>query len=249
MELLMKFLTQTKKLLPALTSACLLSCFVQSAYASSSINSFANLTYTINNITIQGSGSLDDLQITDSLVIAPSESEAFSSLGSFSFTPIDLSTTNKQVTLLSNLQDGFANLSEGAQIGLNFNNASLDTSYLVEISLGYQLSASSNSSPGGSDFANTDVLLSYFNNDFSFSGSDLATSFANDSTQLGTVEQTGNSGIFSFTLTPGQTESLLSEVRITGNLEASPVPVPGAVWLFTSALMTLTGLKRKKTAA
>jgi hypothetical protein len=241
----MTFFTQTKKLLPALA---LMPCLVQSAYASSSINSFAILTYAINNITIQGSGTLDDLQISDTLVVSPSESEAIDGIGSYTFTPNDISTYTKQLTLLSNLQDGAANLSEGALVGLNFNNASVDTSYLVEVSLTYQLSASSASSPGASDFANTDILLSYFNNDFSFSGSDLATSFANDSAQLGTVEQNGGTGNFSFTLTPGQTEALLSEVRITGNLEASPVPVPGAVWLFASALMTFTGLQRKKLA-
>lgn len=241
----MKFFIELKKFLPAVGAVCSLFFFNQTAQASSSLNSTANLLYTINVIA-QGPGSLTDLQITDSFEMAPSESEAILGVGTFTVTPNNLGLYNKQLTLVSNVQNGQAHLSETGWTGLNFLNNSSDTSYLIEATLDYGLSATTSVHVANGDFADTDILLNYYNKNSSFSGTDWVFSYANISTQLGTVQKNGSSGLFSFTLAPGESEDIFADIKITGNLEVAPVPIPGAIWLFGSALMAIPGLKRFK---
>jgi hypothetical protein len=243
----MKLIIHLKKSLPVLGAICLLTFNSQNTFASSSINSNADLLYTVN-VTPQEPGSLNDLLISDSFeMLAPSESEPVSGIGNFTVTPNNLSTYHKQLTLVSDVQNGHANLSELGWIDLNFSNASLDTSYVVEVSLAYDLTSNSSANVAGGDFADTDILLNYYNDDNSFSGEDNVSSYANLSSQLGTILQSGSSGVFSFTLAPGASETFYTDVKMTANLEAvSAVPIPGAIWLFGSGLLSFVGLKKRQ---
>jgi hypothetical protein len=56
---------------------------------------------------------------------------------------------------------------------------------------------------------------------------------------LGNAEKIGASPVFNFTLTPGSAEALAGEVKITGNLEASPVPLPASFWLLFAGLSAI----------
>jgi hypothetical protein len=247
MEFIMKFIINSKKILPVLGAICLLPLSSQNAFASSSISSIADLLFSVN-ITAQGPGSVNDLLISDSFeMLTPSESEPVSGIGTFTVTPNNLSAYQKQLTLVSDVQNGYANLSELGWIDLHFDNASADTSYDVEVSLAYDLTSYASANVAGGDVADTDILLSFYNNDNSFSGEDYVSSYANLSSQLDTILQSGSSGVFSFTLAPGASETFFTDVKMTANLEASPVPIPAAIWLFGSALMAIPGLNGFKT--
>jgi hypothetical protein len=251
MKLFMKFLINKKKFLPALGVACLLPLSLQTAQASSTINSYVNLTYTINSIgNSSGTGDQSGLAIIDSYEIS-SHDPLFNTPDNLSIT--NGSTVNKTFSLSSTVEDGFATYSENASIGLNFLNTTSDTSYDVQVTLDYLLSADSAANVGtGSDYANTYVWLSYFSTDNNFSGSDgFIPSWSNPMEQLGILQINGSSGLFSFTLAPGGVEALFADVKISGNLQASvvPVPVPSAIWLFASALLALPGVNRIKSRA
>ena len=249
----MKFLINQKKLLPVLGMACLMPFYMQTAQASSTINSFANLKYTINNISVlSGSGDQSGLEITDVFELAPSESEPIYGSGTITVVPDNSSPFNKQFTLLSEIRDGAITYSENAWLGLSFLNTTSDTSYDVQVTLDYSLSADSNANVETvNDSAYTEVWLNYFNSDASFSGAAFTTSWSNPTEQLGNLQASGSSGIFRFTLDPDDVEILFADVKIAGNLNASvtPVPVPGAIWLFASALLALPGLNRIKSRA
>lgn len=242
----MRFFIKPTKFVSIVPAVCLSVFFNQAAHASSSLNSTANLLFTIN-VTAQGTGSLSDLQIADSFEMAPSESQPIVGVGTFSVTPNNLSLYNKQLTLVSTVQNGQATLSETAWSGLNFFNNSADTSYLIEATLDYELSATTEANVSHGDLADTDILFNYYNNDSSFSGTDWVFSYANSITQLGTVQQNG-SGFYSFTLAPGESEDIFADIKMTGNLEAATVPIPGAIWLFGSALLAMPSLKRFKSS-
>jgi len=100
----------------------------------------------------------------------------------------------------------------------------------VDLTMDYELHASVN----GDDW-DSDVVIDFYNNDFSFSGSDfinatLSVPSSNDFTQ------TGSSGLFSFTLAPGASETLSADVKITSTLQAN-IPLPAAVWLFLAGFL------------
>jgi hypothetical protein len=249
MELFMKLLINQKRLLPVLGIAFLMSLPVQTVQALSTVNSFANLAFTINNISVlSGSGDLSGLEIGDIFEMTPSESEPISGSGSNTVLPDNSGPYNKRFTLLSDLQNGFLNYSEDALIGLSFLNSTSDTSYAVQVTLDYSLSVDSNANTATeSDSAYTEVMLNYFNSDASFSGTDFNTSWANSSEHIGALQVYGSSGLFSFTLAPDDVEVLFADVRISGTMNASvvPVPVPAAFWMFASALLGLFGVSRR----
>jgi len=225
--------------------ACLLLLSIQTAQASSTIDGAAILKYTINNINVSsGSGNLTGLDIRDWSEIFPRDSQS-NIPDNLSIT--DVNRFNKTFSFNSTLNDGSAVYFENALLGLNFLNSTTDTSYDIQVTLDYLLSADSVAPiEAASDQADTSVLLSYFNSDSSFSGADFTASYANIAAQLRAVQTTGSSGVFSFHLVPGEAEVLFADVKITGNLVASPVPVPAAIWLFASTLLFLPGLNRIK---
>ncbi|MGZ4959406.1 MAG: VPLPA-CTERM sorting domain-containing protein, partial [Methylomonas sp.] len=129
--------------------------------------------------------------------------------------------------------NGTVNTSQLGLFGLNFENTGSDH-YQISLTLNYQLDAAT-----GGQLADSTIDLDYFNETSSFAGFDHVEASA---FTLGNAELIGSSGIFNFTLTPGSAEALYANVRITGNLEASPVPLPASFWLLFAGLSGIVSL-------
>jgi len=154
--------------------------------------------------------------------------------------PIGTSASLSQKFAVSgNVNDGSVSSSHLGSSGLIFNNSGSDV-YLIGVTLNYQLNAAVSG-----QFADSDVFLDYFNSNYSFGNIDPVHINASVFAQANAA-QSGSSGLFSFTLGPNTTEGLYAKVTINGNLQASPVPVPGAVWLFGSAVAGMGVFGRRK---
>ena len=88
--------------------------------------------------------------------------------------------------------------------------------------------------------------LIYFNAIYSVTGVS-STSFNLDSISLGVNANSGSDFTFNHTSVTEETRILLSHTEIPA-LQSSPVPVPAAVWLFGSGLLSLVGMARRKKA-
>ncbi|MDD1620577.1 MAG: VPLPA-CTERM sorting domain-containing protein [Methylococcaceae bacterium] len=212
-----------------------------SAQASSSFDSSAALSYTINSITNNdNAGSLAGLAITGSfdLAAAPDYSVDLSgdgavfgnnpSTGNVAINPILTGTAfSHSFSVSGSASAGSANTSQLGLFGLNFKNTGSEN-YTISLSLNYQL----NSTVGG-QLADSSVALDFFNETSSFTGSKRvdASVFSLENAALNAT-----SDIFSFTLAPGTNETLYADVNITGNLSASAVPLPASFWLLFAGL-------------
>lgn len=221
--------------------------WASSAQASSSFNSSAALSYTINSITnLDNPGSLLGLALTGSFELAavPDYAVALTGdgtvvgnnpgTGSLAITPISQGTAFSHPFAVSgSVGNGTVNTSQLGLFGLNFENTGSDH-YEISLTLNYQL----NSGTDG-QLAASSIDLDYFNETSSFVGFDHleASVFT-----LGNAEIIGSSGQFNFTLTPGAAEALYADVRISGNLEASPVPLPASFWLLFAGLSGIISL-------
>lgn len=138
-----------------------------------------------------------------------------------------------------NVNDGSVSSSHLGSSGLTFYNSGSDA-YTIGVTLNYQLNAAASGKN-----ADSDVFLDYFNSNYSFGNIDPihinASVFAQPN-----ATQSGTSGLFSFTLGPNASAGLYADVTITGNLQAAPVPVLGAVWLFGSAVVGMGMIGRRK---
>ncbi|MEQ1529356.1 MAG: hypothetical protein ABL925_08570 [Methylococcales bacterium] len=217
-------------LLPVLAMACLSPLSVQAA---GSFNSFANINFTINNLNdltgldISENFALDDTQTVNAL-----SGDASSS---YLFTPA-VSANNFQVS--GNADHGSAVVSYLAAHSIAFTNNTVN-SYQISLTMAYQLSASA-----VGDNAESQILLDFYNalNTDTGQNQTYATSVAPQGT-----ENVSGTHTFSFTLSPGQAETISADANITGNI--APVPLPGAVWLFSSAVLSGIGYsKRRKNA-
>ena len=221
---------------------------VQEAQAASAFASHATLTYTLGSITnlnpdhpndltgLQIFGSFEQANPPDSYIATTGDGTITANNPSVSI-PVSLASGfSHSFEIIGGVNDGTADTSQLGWFGLDFNNTS-DTStssadtYSVEVTLGYQLHAETSG-----EYANNNVYLDYFNTDSSFAGSDFisASVFA-----LVNVTQLGSSGVYSFNLGPGASQSLYADATITGNLKSSPVPLPAAFWLFLSGISGL----------
>jgi hypothetical protein len=113
----------------------------------------------------------------------------------------------------------------------------------VGLSLSYTLSANAAGS-SALDNAFTDVTLNYTNENFDIFAPDMVSA----ASETINSESKSVNLPFNFTLLPAGTEGLYVDVGITGNLQASPVPVPSALWLFLSALLAMPGFRKLKQA-
>ncbi len=162
--------------------------------------------------------------------------------GSTSLTPVVVGSSYSRTFQL----DGAA--SDGGEVaanylawfGLAFNNSSATDSYNIGLTLAYELSGDASG-----DNAFTDVALKYFNADETFSNLD-APDYIQASTQASGAATLSKLHAFNFTLSSGQAETLSVDTGITGKLQASPVPVPSAIWLFASALLAIPGITKSK---
>ena len=124
---------------------------------------------------------------------------------------------------------------------LAFTNTGSDT-YAIGLTLGYQLNANA----AGLNAVNN-VALDYFtlNNGYSDYAAVGAFTLADRLSDTQSV-----SGFFTpinFIVNSNDIELVSADVLITGTLEASPVPVPAAVWFFVSGLLGVLGLNKRRT--
>lgn len=116
--------------------------------------------------------------------------------------------------------------------GLTFSNDGL-YEYDLAVSLDYALHAAANG-----EFATSAILFDYWDDANQLSGADYSAA-ATLTGQLQDQQSAAGSAIWAFTLAPGATAGLYAQAGIESHLasaDASPVPLPGAVWLFTSVL-------------
>jgi len=111
---------------------------------------------------------------------------------------------------------------------LGFTNQSL-SAMSVSLTLNYALAAIASG-----QYADSSVSLDYFiNNDPS------ANVFLNASVLGQPKAEDNGSKVITFNLDPGTTQTFHSDVTINGNVSASPVPLPAALWLFLSGLLVM----------
>ncbi|MEQ1620829.1 MAG: hypothetical protein ABL919_05440 [Methylococcales bacterium] len=246
-----------KRLLPTLALACLAP-WVSQAEASATFSSFATVTYTITSLS--NSANTQDftgLGIAGSFQLAPDQATS-TITGAGSVNPSATSTATEflspaigSIFTRTFQLDGTA--SNGGEVAANylawfdlsFENTSATDSYDVGLSLSYTLSANATGS-SALDNAFTDVTLNYTNENFDIFAPDMvsaASETINSESKSVTLPLP-----FNFTLAPAGTEGLYVDVGITGNLQASPVPVPSALWLFASALLAIPGVRKFKQA-
>lgn len=216
------------------------------ALASSSFQSQAILTFTINQITNDDNpGSTAGLNISASFEQTQADSsitgDGIVNDSNPSYGPTPLVGTSFPHTYIvgGNVDNGSVDSSHIGLSGLSFSNTGADH-YYIEVTLNYELSATTTG-----EYADSTVSLDYFNTDFSFSGFDSinASIFGTPSDSV-----SGASPVYSFILNPGDSQSFSGQVGITGALQASGtvVPIPAAAWLFLSALSGLATFKKKQ---
>lgn len=221
----------------------------QSALASSSYSSFAEIQYTITASNQNNSGSLIDLDISDDILAYAAEASLSSShMPVYNpYSGLNISHTNS-LAVQDSISNGTAISEYYAEFELNFKNLSLDINDIFDITIDYTYTLSADTS---GEFANTEIYLAAENakdDEFDFQEIFAATNISPNFDELIGSDQ------YSFSLAAGQTERIYLETFIGGNLEASnapaPVPLPTAFWMFGSALMAFPGIRKlqRKTA-
>ena len=252
--------TIKNRLLPTLALACLAPLATQNAQAATTFSGFASVTYTIDSITnATNPGDFSGLNIGGLYDLAPgggfqfitgdgSVTPSLAGSGAVPITPAIGSSYSRTFQLDGTANNGGeVNANYLAWINLAFENVSTTDSYQVGVTLSYNQFATATG-----DNAFTDVTLNYsadhtnatgdIASDPTFSGTDYIFAAAPN---LGTAAFP-NSHALSFTLAPNEFESLYTGAGITGALQASPVPVPSAIWFFASALLAMPGLRKAK---
>ena len=241
----MAHFAKSKKLLPLGMAISLSLLTVQAAHASSAFTSSATLTYTINSITNNTTpGNLTALAVQGTFQQAGTPDSFIFTTGDGSVTannpPLSIGGGfSKTFAVNGTVTDGTVGSHHLGWYDLGFNNTGGD-SYTIGVTLAYQLNAAVSG-----QFADSDVTVDYFNNDNSFAGHDFVNASLFGMTN---ASKSGASGLFSFTLGPNASEGLYADVAINGNLQ-SAVPVPGAVWLFGSAVVGMGAIGRRKNTA
>lgn len=223
----------------------------RTALAASTFSGYGTVTYTVNSIAnLSNPGDLSGLEILGYFEQAGAPDFYVETTGDGAVTaanptvgPISVgvgSSFSRTFASSGSVSDGTVSSSHLGWFSLDFNNLGSD-SYSVELVLDYHLNASAEG-----QYADTDVFLDYFNSNESFSGAD----FVNASTfGLNNATKSSSTGPFIFTLGPNASDGLYANVRINGNLEASPVPLPAAVWSFLAGLLTFSSMRKRKAMA
>lgn len=217
-------------LLPALTP---------SAQASSHYSGNVDFAYTISATNRNANGDMGFLSITDffesgnygesgSSTHAPSY-QAFNGLGVLH---------NVSLQAQDSIQLGAAVSDYFSQLLISFENISLDVNDIFDISIDFSYSINAQAS---GEQADADASFAYSNENFDLDNFD----FAHASIYDGFAQVFGVDS-FGFVLSAGQTENLYFDSSVKGELEATVVPVPAAIWLFASGVVGLLGVQRNK---
>ncbi|HLF96253.1 MAG TPA: VPLPA-CTERM sorting domain-containing protein [Methylococcaceae bacterium] len=236
----MNALKNCRHLMPVLLALAPAVLWIPSAQAAAAFAGSAALTFTVNRIVnLDNPGDLTALTVTGSFEQAspPDYSVTLTGDGSVSDDnpvagPVSVGSGvfNHTFAVSGSVGNGSVNSSHLGLFGLSFENTGSD-GYAIGVTLDYLLDAAILG-----QYAAGAVDLDFYNEGFSFIGFDHAS--AND-------QHTGSSGEFSFVLNPGEFEALYADVRITGNLEASAVPLPAGLWLLLAGLSAVAVVGRR----
>ena len=213
--------------------------------ALSSYTGSATLSYTIDSIiNLTNPGDLSNLQMdaTFEQLGAPYSIELVTGDGKVTANSpgVGIQTVSSPYAFTfstsGDVNNGTVNASNLGSFWLGFTNLGTD-SYQIGVTLNYGLNATA--SGQGAD---STVHLDYYNQDSSFSGFDDALAFSGFPPA---ATQSGSSGAFLFTLAGAGSEFLAGDVTISGNLEATAVPLPPAIWFFLSGCIALMQRRRE----
>lgn len=218
----------------------LAACLPQSALAVSQYSGSVDFTYFITANNRNANGDMQFLSITDFLAVNPSVESGSSS---YSSGYQEFSGLGVLHTLSFASQDSIAigvSISEyfsDLKIEFSNNSTDLDDIYDISIEFNYTLTAQSTGT-----FADADVFFSYSNENFDLD--ELVVAHA--SSETNSFDQIANSKSFSFVLAAGEVENIYFQNAVMGQLEATVVPIPTAIWLFVSGMVGLVGLRSKQ---
>lgn len=248
----MNFFTNNKGLIPALGLLSISIINIQSAQATSDFSSTATVTYTINSIvnttttatdmtglSITGGYTTDTDPVFGSFIdsIGDGVTTSFAAIGDEFVDPV-VGSYSKTMAVSGSVNDGVVDAFYLGLFDLFFDNASAN-SFDIQVTLDYSFSAIA-----GGQNATNEITLAYANE---------ADTFGNEDSVYAEVPFTlsdslSNSAVYTFTLAAFGTDGLFVDVGMAGYAESIPaaVPVPGAFWLFGSALMAPVLRKFKK---
>lgn len=223
-------LTAATVMLPALTP---------SAQASSHYSGSVDFSYTISATNRNSNGDMQSLSIADffgsgsyaesgSSTHAPSY-QAFNGLGVLHNVSLQ---AQDGIQLGAAVSDYFSNLL------ISFENISLDVNDIFDINIDFSYTLSAQAA---GEYADVDASFAYSNENFDLDNFDFA-----HASNFDVFAEVFGFDSFGFVLTAGQTENLYFDSAVTGQLEATVVPVPAAIWLFASGVVGLLGVQRGK---
>jgi hypothetical protein len=246
----MKTFLTYKKMLAALILMPMLG--VGNSEAGSSFNSQATISFAIDSISNTSTTSdLSGLAILGSFEQAGSPTSYLSTTGNGSdgannpsVSPVSVTIGNPFVHTFSangNVSSGTVEAGNIGWYSLALNNTSATDDYKVNLTLTYNLLANASG-----EFADSDVILDVFTNDNPLLGNIFVNADALNSPNAGA---NGSFPQYTFDVPHGSSLVFSSDVTINGNLQASPVPMPAAVWSFLAGLLGILGLKKRKTSS
>ena len=220
--------------------------------ASTSFTSSALLTYTINSITNNNSEHPSDLsgleisayfaqsiETTDFYATTTGDGAVVANNPSVSLATIT-DTFSHDFSVSGNATNGSVDSLHTGLYGLIFNNIGTD-SYAVNVSLGYQLASAVNGL-----LAINNIAVDYYTVTSSLSGFASIGSFTSVDALSDTQTLNNLFTPIAFTVAAGDIEHFAAKVAVTGNIEASAVPLPAATWLFLTGMIALLGLGKRK---
>lgn len=221
------------------TTALLLPVITPSAQASSHYSGNVDFAYTITASNRNVNGDMQSLSIADFLEFG-NHAESGSSAASPSYQAFSGLGVLHNLSLQAHdsIQLGAAVSDYFSKLLITFENISLDVDDIFDINIDFSYSI--NAQAAG-EYADADVSFAYSNENFDLDNFD----FAHASNYEAFAEVFGFDS-FGFVLTAGQTENLYFDSAVSGQLEATVVPVPAAIWLFASGMVGLLGVQRGK---
>lgn len=224
---------------PGLLAASLwLACLPQAVLASSQYNASVDFSYTVTASNPNLNPDLLFLSVISDLQLNPALESGSST---YNFLNQAFAGFGVQHNIALQAQDGIALGSAVSDyfsgLLIRFENTSTDANDVADIRVdfNYRLRAQATAAVAEVDFADVDASLAFSNESFSVEGFD----YAHASSQFGGFAEQLGSGAFNFVLAAGERENLYFDSAIRGQLEATVVPVPAAVWLFGSSLLGL----------
>jgi len=211
---------------------------ITNVQASSSFNSRSALSFSIGGIYagLDVTGSFAQAGPPDSFVFATGDASVTANNPPVLSLPLDFTHL---FAVSGNVSNGDVTSSHIGRYELGFTNISAQ-SYNINLTLSYDLLANT-----AGQFANSDVILDFLDDE-----STLGNVWVNAASPAGSASNGANNSMNTlFTLAPGLSKTFYTDVTINGSLQASPVPLPAAVWSFLAGLLGILGLKKRKTGS